>query len=445
MMSIRGLLPWFVVGALFVVSFVATTAGADVVELSNGRKYEGKVISQDDKYIEFEMELRGRRYSRRFSISVVHAVTRDGRREVITPGTGGGSTPATSSGTGTRPGTTPGTDQRRTKAQVDSLIRQIGTTEPDWWKSTPLDYPRTLDLNWPMPPPRGWNSQRNVGQYVWDVINPNPNRWKSGVRLMHHLLMKHQDSPQRRQRAMRELGRMYHDLSQDYPRAAFWWRQADVENDRYYRGGVHLAECYWKMGSKAMAVELLGRLPAHYSKIKLYADMGETDRAIELTEAYANARGGAADIALLHGGDAYRVVGRYKEAIDCYTRLVRLPPTAEAAKRIQRNKQRARVNIEAIRQFELLDLSRVPDATYRATSQGYAGPVQIEVDVESGRITAVRVTKHQEKQFYSAITDTTRKIVAKQGVKGVDATSSATITSEAIINATGRALADGMQ
>ncbi len=431
MMSLRGLLPWFVVG----LALVVTVAGADVIELSSGRKYDGKFTSRDDKYIRFEVDLNGRAYSRRFSVSVVHALTINGRREVISPGGGDGSTPTASSGMGA--------DQGRTKAQVDALIRQIGTTEPDWWKVTPLDYPPRLDLNWPMPPPRGWDNQRNVGQYVWDVINPNPNRWKSGVRLMHHLLMKHQNNPDLRKRAMRELGRMYHDLLQDYPRAAFWWRQAEVENDGRYRGGVHLAECYWKMGSKAMAMELLRRLPAHFSKIKLYADMGETDEAIRLAQAYA--RGGAADIALLHGGDAYRVVGRYKDAIECYTRLVSLPAAGQAAKRIERNKQRARVNIEAIRQFELLDLSRVPDATYRAASQGYAGPVHVEVAVESGRITSVRVTKHQEKQFYSAITDTTKKIVAKQGVKGVDATSSATITSEAIINATGKALADGMQ
>ena len=41
------------------------------------------------------------------------------------------------------------------------------------------------------------------------------------------------------------------------------------------------------------------------------------------------------------------------------------------------------------------------------------------------------------------MTDTPEKILAKQSVKGVDATSSATITSEAIINATAKALAQG--
>ena len=62
-----------------------------------------------------------------------------------------------------------------------------------------------------------------------------------------------------------------------------------------------------------------------------------------------------------------------------------------------------------------------------------------------GRIEAVRVVHHKEKQFYSAIDDTTRKIVQRQGVKGVDATSSATITSNAIINASAKALAGAMK
>jgi uncharacterized protein with FMN-binding domain len=58
---------------------------------------------------------------------------------------------------------------------------------------------------------------------------------------------------------------------------------------------------------------------------------------------------------------------------------------------------------------------------------------------------SVRVTSHREKQFYSSLTDTPQKILKKQSVKGVDATSGATITSEAIINATAKAIAGGMK
>ena len=90
-------------------------------------------------------------------------------------------------------------------------------------------------------------------------------------------------------------------------------------------------------------------------------------------------------------------------------------------------------------------LRRVPDGTYQASSPGYAGDVRIAVTVAGGRIQSVKVVHHQEKQFYSSLTETPQRIIEKQGVKGVDATSGATVTSEAIINATAKALWRGMR
>jgi uncharacterized protein with FMN-binding domain len=69
----------------------------------------------------------------------------------------------------------------------------------------------------------------------------------------------------------------------------------------------------------------------------------------------------------------------------------------------------------------------------------------VEVVVASGRIESVRISRHREKQYYSSLTDTPEKILKRQGVAGIDATSSATITSEAIINATAKALAGGLK
>jgi uncharacterized protein with FMN-binding domain len=43
------------------------------------------------------------------------------------------------------------------------------------------------------------------------------------------------------------------------------------------------------------------------------------------------------------------------------------------------------------------------------------------------------------------MTDTPAKIIAKQSVQGIDATSNATITSEAIINATAKVLSSGVK
>jgi uncharacterized protein with FMN-binding domain len=90
---------------------------------------------------------------------------------------------------------------------------------------------------------------------------------------------------------------------------------------------------------------------------------------------------------------------------------------------------------------DTLDIKRIPDGIYHDSSVGYSGQVFVEVSVAAGRISDVKVTKHTEKQWYSSITDTRRQILLKQGAKGVDATSGATITSEAILNATLKALA----
>jgi len=256
---------------------------------------------------------------------------------------------------------------------------------------------------------------------------------------MHHMLSLHERNPRNQYRAMVTLGSMYHDLLQDYARAAFWWEKAGVD-----RGGqlsasaVELAHCYWRLGSKPMAMEILGRTPAYFSAVKLLADMGETDRALQLAE--SGARSEYADLAYLCAGDACRISGQLPRAVAYYQKVLEVRGQGNAVKRVERSHQRARACIEGIRIFDALDLARVPDGTYRGSAPGYADAVHVEVAVRGGRIESVRVTEHKEKQFYAAISETPAKLIARQGLKGIDTTSGATITSEAIINATAQAL-----
>jgi len=427
---------------LLALLFLAPSlAKADMVELLSGAKVEGKVTKIDKaaKEFTFERMLSGRPYSRVYSYSQIHAVTLGSQRYVLNEKSGGSSTSGSSTSHSTSGRT--GTSNRRTKAEVESLIDRLGRTPPDWFESTRLNYPQSLDLSWPQPPPKGWNAQRNMGQYIWDIINPNPGRWREGIRLMHHLLKHHEKNPATLTRVMQSLGKMYHDFEEDYARAAFWWRRAGLEGARQSPQSVKLARCYWKLGSKEMAVDLLKQLPTWSNTIKLWADMGETSRAVQLAEAYA--RGGFPDIAYLYAGDACRISGRYREATEHYEKVLQVQASGRAADRIRRNQTRARANIDGIRIFDSLDLRRVADGTYQDHCPAYAGELYVEVVVRGGRIESVKVTSHKEKQFYSAITDTPRQIVEKQGLKGLDAVSGATITSEAIINATARALGKG--
>jgi uncharacterized protein with FMN-binding domain len=418
---------------------VPSAAVADVLELLSGASIEGKVtgIDKEKREVTFSRVVGSRSYARAYPYAKIHAVTMEGKRYVLTQMPDGASRPASSdsgnSGSRSRVG------DSRSPAEVDALIERMGRQTPDWYDATPLNYPKTLDLSWPAKPPGGWNNQKNMGQYIWDVINPNPGRWREGIRLMHHLLQVHQDDPETLNRVMQSLGRMYHDFEEDYARAAFWWRQAGLDSDRQSPPSVKLARCYWKLGSKQMAQGLLNRLPNYSSAIKLWADMGETTKSLQLVEAFA--RAGYSDMAYLYGGDACRILGKHEEAIAFYERVLAVAATGEAAKRIQRNQKRARDNIEGIKIFDALDISQIADGTYQGSSTGYAGEVRVEVVVRNGRLESVKVTSHKEKQFYSALTDTPKQIVAKQGLKGVDAVSGATITSEAIINATAKALA----
>ncbi len=333
----------------------------------------------------------------------------------------------------------------RTRAEVEALIKEVGASSPQWWDSVKLTYPKTLDLNWPMKAPGRWNNQVNVGQYIWDVVNPNPGRWKEGIRLVHHLMIKHQKDRAKLARALQSLGAMYYNFTQDWPRAMFWWRLSQK-----FGGHVNptrLANCYWQMGCEEMARDLLTRIGHDYTRngevIKLWADMGETDRALQLAE--AKARTDRPQIAYFAAGNASRQAGQYVKALNYYQKAVNAPRPAKENQDLTRARQQALEAIEAIKLFEMLDLSRIKDGIYAGNSTAFNGPMRVQVTVTSARIASVKVTQHREKQFYTAIEDTPRQIVAKQTVKGLDAVTGATITSEAIINATARALARGMK
>jgi uncharacterized protein with FMN-binding domain len=409
----------------------------DVVELHSGARVRGKVLEQTAESITVSIKIGSRELTRKYPRSGVRAISIDGQRQELSPAAETKSAGKTGQAKDQLP--------KRTRAEVNALIDQVGRTPPEWFEETPLNFPETLDLAWPHPPEGPWNNKKNVGQFVWDVVNPNPGRWREGVRLMHHLLVKHQANPEIRERAMLALARMYHNLLEDYGRAAFWCRAIGSEKkpQEYSQTAVLLAECYWRLGNREMAVELLTKTPTTLAAAKLWADLGETNRAVKIAEAYRSSS--VADEGWLVAGDACRTAGRYDEAIKHYQRVLDMPVGKEREQRIERSRTRAKASIEAIRLFDTLNLAKIPDGSYRASSMGYEGPVHVEVKVAGNRIADVEVVQHKEKQFYSAMTDTPQKIIAKQGVRGVDATSAATITSEAIINATAKALAGGQK
>lgn len=397
----------------------------DTVEFLNGSELKGTITSirKADKEFDFETTVGGRTIQSVYPFGKVHAVTYNGKRYELTP-------KSVSSGSD---------DDQLSEAEVRRRIAAAGKTPPPWFESTQLNYPKTLDLSWPLKPPKGpWNTRKNVGQYIWSVINENPSRWRSGIKFVHHLVSLHQDEPELLRRDVTKLGRMYFELLQDYERAAYWYQQGKPTMNTI--DGVHLAECYWRLGNRAMSLDLMRGKSLNVTAIKLLGDMGDIEWALRLTAAFAKSR--ANYQAFILAGDALRQSGRFEQAIAYYEKVINVD-TYRNAEYEERFVKRAQESIETIRLYDQADVANVADGKYSGQSTGYNGQLHIEATVSGGELKSVRVTKHKEKQFYSALTDTPAQLLKQQGVKDVDATSGATITSQAIVNATARALAKG--
>ena len=285
----------------------------DVVEFLSGAKMTGTVteIRKDAKEFDFEATIGARTVASTYPFAKVHAVTYQGSRFVLTPKTSDVETTVDPSGT-----------IKRSTSEINQIIEEVGSTMPDWYESTQLDYPPTLDLAWPIKPEGSWNNRKNMGQFIWDVINPNPSRWRSGIKLVHHCMTLHEGQAALLKRDQQTLGRMYFDLLQDYPRAAYWLRKGGVEKGQ--GTAVRLAECYWRLGNRQMATPYLVsrtyNAGAAASAIKLYGNMEMLTEAMKMTQRIADSA--ASYEGFIAAGDALRQAGRFDQAIDFYNRVL---------------------------------------------------------------------------------------------------------------------------
>lgn len=407
--------------------------GEDSVEFLNGTTLTGKIleIRKPDKEFDFQTSIAGQSVSRTYQYSAVHAVTFNGNRFVINemPSADNSQSDATRSSSGRI---------QRSVEEVKKIIATEGASDPDWLATTSSNHPQSLDLSWPLKAEGPWNESKNVGQYLWGRVNPNPSRWRSGVKLISECMELHKGEPELLLRDAEALADKYFVLFQDYPRAAYWFERTNAQVNT--KNGVHLAECYFRLGNKKMAMNMMRGKVLHVDSIKLLGEMGEVDEALNVAKVYGRTQ--AFNEAFINAGDALRSAGRFDEAISYYQQVLDRN-TARNEEYLQRFRGRARDSIDAIRLFDKADASKVADGPYVDKAVGYNGDLEVRVTVANGKITKVEVTNHQEKQFYAALTDTPRQILDTQGVRDIDGTSGATITSQAIVNATARAMAQG--
>ncbi len=383
----------------------------------------------------------------------------------------------------------------KSKAEIDTLIEETGSTAPDWWDSVELSIPETLDMNWPVRaifqqgrggfggrggrragfgfrgsrggrgsfgmqtvPGLSQDNSRNIDQYLVQVIYPNTSRYQTGIKLVNLLMIMHKDDRQKLVRSLSTLGDLFYDLLNDYARAAFWWQKSAKMGG--YIDSLKLARCYFELGSKSAAYELLANMNSGYrgsnkDAIKFWANMGEVDKALEMIETVSQSnmggrnsfnRGGSQGVYYLFAAEICRTAGRYEQAVGYYEKAIEGMSNNFSGFRSRgggSTGERAKTNMEVVKLLNQLDLKQIPDGTYSSNAMGFGGTLYLNVSVVRGRIVSVEVTQHRETySYYSRAIPVARKIVSKQGFKGVDAVSGATITSDAIINATAKALAN---
>jgi uncharacterized protein with FMN-binding domain len=330
-----------------------------------------------------------------------------------------------------------GTVNTRTREEVEALIKSEGTTPPPWWNAVPLNVPDGLDLTW-QGPAKGqqWDPSKTLPSYLWSTVNENPGRWKEGIKVLHQSLTVNQNDPARLKQSMNALAAAYAELLDDFPRAAFWWRKGGGAGHAGYSHKVALARCYWNMGNKDMAVETLSENNVNPAAvpilIRVWGEFGEAARALQLGERNVNSNPMEVNRVM---GEVCRSAGQYPQAIAYFEKAM------EAGKQRGMNTVRLQGSLESAQAADAFNhLDRAPAGVYSAKCIGYTGPVEVTIEVKDGKLESVKVTDHHEKQYYSSITETPARILQKQGIKGVDAITGATITSEAIINAAAKAM-----
>jgi len=85
-----------------------------------------------------------------------------------------------------------------------------------------------------------------------------------------------------------------------------------------------------------------------------------------------------------------------------------------------------------------LDITRIANGVYRGESLGYGKPLRAFVTVKGGKVTDIRL-QHEEKIEQGATKSVPKQIIERQSLD-VDAVTGATITVQAIVEATYRAL-----
>lgn len=142
-------------------------------------------------------------------------------------------------------------------------------------------------------------------------------------------------------------------------------------------------------------------------------------------------------------GDVYADMGEVEKAREHYAEAIRVLPTSKqpyGRHLLHRQVAKTQAKLDLLNR-KALDIRAIRDGVYRGQSLGYGKPVHATVTVKGGRITDVQI-QHQEKIEQGATRIIPEQIIERQGLE-VDAITGATVTVQAIVEATYRALQKG--
>lgn len=314
----------------------------------------------------------------------------------------------------------------REREQMDAIAARVAANQPDWWDSVKLDIPKTLDLTWP-DRPVDWS--KSIDMYIFRTYDHRPARHREACKFLTAIVTTNPDNPRAQYKASLRLGQYYGLLLHDYARGAYWYRRAAKGGQLFAFHQTNLAYCYWKLGSKELALAELGNA-RNFQTARLIGEIGQIDTVKSLTDTMG-------DFGAMLMGDIYRYHGRFKEALDSYNRV--------AASRQPFGRNFSRAGAEAIPSFEAAASGKFTDGTYTGESVGFRGSIKVEATVKDGRIVTVKVVSSRDDWPLSAHVMIPAEIVEKQSVHSVDTVTGATYTSAGVINAAAKAVGSSVK
>ncbi|MBM81988.1 MAG: hypothetical protein CMJ78_15565 [Planctomycetaceae bacterium] len=139
-------------------------------------------------------------------------------------------------------------------------------------------------------------------------------------------------------------------------------------------------------------------------------------------------------------GDLYAAWGKLDKAKHHYEEAIRIYPTAKppyGRHLLPRRAKKVQSKLEML-SYDALETTQLKDGTYRDRALGYTGDLNLTIKVGGGRIQDIDI-KHTEKIDQNACVLIPKAIIDQQSLK-VDGISGATVTKDAIVAGTYRAL-----